>query len=133
MWVTHVWLAETGPDDGPVVFAREDDARAYVDAVASGDENWAASRAPLQYLVCAGEDAADAIRGAGGSHEAVDAAMIAAPRSDGNSEALDAIAAVMSGQEWDAETMDSVAAIVRATGRLIADVDEDDDGGDEVV
>lgn len=48
-------------------------------------------------------------------------------------EALDAIAAAMSGREWDADCVERVAEIVRATGRVVADVDEDvswmDDAG----
>lgn len=41
--------------------------------------------------------------------------------------ALDAIAAVMSGTEWDADTLDTIAAIARETGRVIADVNDDEE------
>ena len=123
MSLMHVWLPDTRTDDSPLVFAREEDAEAYVGACAHGDERWAAEHAPLLCLVYAGADAADLIRIVGGSDDAVRATMTAAPSTDGNGRALDAIAAVMSGQEWDADTMDAVANLVRSTGRVVADVD----------
>jgi len=128
----HVWLPDIPSDDSPVVFAREEDAEAYVAACAHRDKRWAAEHAPLLCLVHVGADAAEMIRAAGGSDEAVEAAMTAPPSTDGNGRALDAIAAVMSGQEWDADTMDAVANLVRSTGRVIADVDEDDVMVDDV-
>jgi hypothetical protein len=39
--------------------------------------------------------------------------------------ALDQIAALMSGQEWDSDTTSAISDIVKATGRVILDCNED--------
>lgn len=53
------------------------------------------------------------------------------PSVKADTDALDDIVRLMSGEEWDESFLDDIAAIVRSTGRVISDVDEESEEDEE--